>query len=533
MTQAQPSGERRRDNTDAAVRLDGITKRFPGGVIANDNVDFTVERGTVHALVGENGAGKTTLMNILYGLYSPTAGSIHVDGTERQFAGPEDAIDAGIGMIHQHFMLVDTMTVAENLVLGEEPTKWFGLRTDRQAAIEQTRALANQYGFDIDPTASIKDISVGEQQRVEILKALYRGADTLILDEPTAVLTPQEVETLLEVLDELIKQDKTVIFITHKLDEALRAADRISVLRDGELVATVPAAETTREELASMMVGREVLFDVDKAAVATGAQTLTVENLTVTDERDVTAVDDVTFGVQSGEIFGVAGVDGNGQAELIEAITGLRDPAAGTIYLNDDEITTASRGERIAAGMSYIAEDRQKRSLVMEYDLTSNALLGGQRLETFSDGALVDWDRTSDFVDDIVAEYDVRPADPSAAAVSLSGGNQQKLVVGREFERDPDLVVAAQPTRGVDVGSIEFIHDRLLELRSEGTAVLLVSSKLDEVQRLADRMAVMYDGRFTGIVDPDETTEDEIGLLMTGDRAGQDDESITEADNEW
>lgn len=528
MTQAQPAGTDRRDGTDTAVRLDSITKRFPGGVIANDDIDFAVERGTVHALVGENGAGKTTLMNILYGLYEPTAGSIHVDGTEQVFDGPEDAIEAGIGMIHQHFMLVDTMTVAENLVLGEEPTKWFGLRTDRQAAIEATRELANQYGFDIDPTALVSDISVGEQQRVEILKALYRGADTLILDEPTAVLTPQEVETLLRVLDELIKQDKTVIFITHKLDEALRAADQISVLRDGALVSTVPADETTREELASMMVGRKVLFDVAKSGLDPGSRTLAVENLTVSDDRGVSAVEDVSFGVRSGEIFGVAGVDGNGQSELIEAVTGLRMPEAGTIRLNDDEITTAPRGERIAAGMSYIAEDRQKRSLVMEYDLTSNALLGGQRLGAFSEGAFIDWDRIGEYAADVVTEYDVRPADPGADAVSLSGGNQQKLVVGREFERDPDLVVAAQPTRGVDVGSIEFIHDRLLELRDDGTAILLVSSKLEEVLQLADRMAVMYDGRFTGIVDPDETTEEEIGLLMTGDRSGRYEESLTE-----
>lgn len=523
MTQAQPSGDAFRDLAETAVAMEGITKRFPGGVIANDNVDFAVERGTIHALVGENGAGKTTLMNILYGLYSPTAGTVYIDGTPREFDGPQDAIDAGIGMIHQHFMLVDTMTVAENLVLGEEPRKWFGLKTDTETAIQETRELAAQYGFDIDPTASVHDISVGEQQRVEILKALYRGADTLILDEPTAVLTPQEVDSLLEILSELTKQGKTVIFITHKLDEALRAADQISVLRDGELVSTVPAAETTREDLATMMVGREVLLDVSKPAAQQGATTLTVDGLTVSDDRGITAVDNVSFSVQSGEIFGIAGVDGNGQSELIEAITGLRQPDAGTITLNGEEITTASRGDRIAAGMSYIAEDRHERSLVLEYDLVKNGLLGAQHLDSFSDGRLIDWEQTQAYAEEVVDGYDVRPADSAATAVSLSGGNQQKFVVGREIERDPALLVAAQPTRGVDVGSIEFIHNRLLELRSEDTAILLVSSKLEEVQRLADRMAVIYDGTFTGIVDPAETTEKEVGLLMAGEKSRTDD----------
>ena len=496
--------------------MEGVTKRFPG-VLANDDVDFAVERGTVHALVGENGAGKTTLMNILYGLYDPTEGTVHVDSQPREFDSPRDAIDAGIGMIHQHFMLVDPMTVAENLVLGVEPTKWFGLVTDEQQAVADTRELADRYGFDIDPTERVKEISVGEQQRVEILKALYRGADILVLDEPTAVLTPQEVDALFEVFDELVAEGKTIIFITHKLGEALRAADEISVLRDGELVGTVQADETTREDLATMMVGREVLLEVTSERAERGGETLTVEDLVVTDDRGVRAVDGVSFGVQAGEVFGVAGVDGNGQSELVEAVTGLRDPESGTVVLEGSDITDDSRRERVEAGVSYIAEDRQHRSLVLEYDLLRNGLLGGQTLPEFSDGQLIDWDAIRSFVDQVIEEYDVRPPDSSATARSLSGGNQQKLVVGREFERAPALMVASQPTRGVDIGSIEFVHNRLLDLRTEGVAVLLVSSKLEEVQRLADRMAVMYGGRFVDVVDPDAVTEEEVGLLMAGE----------------
>lgn len=499
-----------------AVHLDGITKRFPG-VVANDDVDFVVERGTIHALIGENGAGKTTLMNVLYGLYEPTEGTIRIDGEPVAFDDPGDAMDAGIGMIHQHFMLVDTMTVAENVVLGDEPKKWGGLATDTARAIEETRELAERYGFDVDPTERIEEISVGEQQRVEILKTLYRGADVLILDEPTAVLTPQEVEALFEVLEELIAEGKTIIFITHKLGEALDAADEISVLRDGELVGTVPTAEATQEELASMMVGRDVLLEIEKPPAQRGPPVLELAGVAVEDDRGVGAVEDASFSVHAGEVFGIAGVDGNGQTELVEAITGLRPAEAGAIGFDGTEITTQSRRDRIGAGMAYVAEDRQKRSLVMEYDLRRNGILGCQRLPAFSDGWRIDWARTEEYVDDVIEEYDVRPPDPSASARSLSGGNQQKFIVGREFERDPSLVVASQPTRGVDIGSIEFIHDRLLDLRADGKAVLLVSSKLDEVRRLSDRLAVMHDGRVVAVVDPDRTTEEELGLLMAGE----------------
>jgi simple sugar transport system ATP-binding protein len=499
-----------------AVTLEAITKRFPG-VVANDDVTLEVERGSVHALLGENGAGKTTLMNVLYGLYEPTSGQVYVDGESRGFDSPRDAIDAGVGMIHQHFMLVDPMTVAENITLGNEPRKWGGLAVDRDAARREVVELSERYGFDVDPDARIEDVSVGVQQRVEILKALYRGADVLILDEPTAVLTPQEVEELLGVLEELTAQGKTIIFITHKLGEAMQAADEITVLRDGKNVGTVDADDTTREELAELMVGREVLMEVDKAPADPGPVSLSVDGLRVTDERDVEAVSGVSFEVREGEVFGVAGVDGNGQAELIEAITGLRDPESGAVAAGETDVTDWSRRERIDAGMAYIPEDRQERGLVMEFDLVDNAILGSQHREPFASGGRIDWDATRDHAERIVEQYDVRPPDADAASGSLSGGNQQKFIVGREFERDPELVVATHPTRGVDIGSTEFIHDRLLELRDDGRAVLLVSSKLDEVQGLSDRLAVMYEGEIMDVVDPETVTEEELGLLMAGE----------------
>ncbi|MEM4780110.1 MAG: ABC transporter ATP-binding protein, partial [Halalkalicoccus sp.] len=388
--------------------------------------------------------------------------------------------------------------------------------TDR--AIRETRELAERYGFEVDPTERIEEISVGEQQRVEIVKTLYRGADVLILDEPTAVLAPQEIDALFEVLEELIAEGKTIIFITHKLGEALAAADEISVLRDGQLVGTVPAAEATREELASMMVGRDVILEIEKPPAERGRPVLGLDDLVVEDDRGVTAVDGASMTVHAGEVFGIAGVDGNGQTELVEAITGLRPAESGTISFEGREITDSSRSERIRAGMAYVAEDRQKRSLVMEYDLRRNGLLGCQRLPEFSDSWRIDWGETEEYVDRVIGKYDVRPPDPSARAHSLSGGNQQKFIVGREFERDPSLVVAAQPTRGVDIGSIEFIHNRLLDLRANRTAVLLVSSKLDEVRRLSDRLAVIHDGEVMAVVDPEAVTEEEMGLLMAGER---------------
>ncbi|WP_435333321.1 ABC transporter ATP-binding protein [Haloarchaeobius sp. TZWWS8] len=500
-----------------AIRLDGITKRFPG-VVANDDVHLSVEKGSVHALLGENGAGKTTLMNSLYGLLQPEEGDIYVHGEKQDFSSPRDAIDAGIGMIHQHFMLVDPMTIADNIVLGNEPRKFFDLVVDKEAAKRQVRELSERYGFDVNPEATVEDVSVGVQQRVEILKALYRGADILILDEPTAVLTPQEVEDLLAVIEELTDQGKTVIFITHKLSEAMHAADEVTVLRDGKSIATVSTDDVTREELAEMMVGREVLLEVDAPPMDPGETGLAVENVTVTDADGIDQVDDVSFEVRDGEIFGIAGVDGNGQAELVEAITGLRTANEGRIRTHEGDITSHTRRQRIDDGMAYIPEDRHERGLVMDFDLVENSLLGSQHDEPYARNGRIDWDVVDDHTEDIIQKYDVRPPNPSAEAHSLSGGNQQKFIVGREFARDPSVVVATHPTRGVDIGSTEFIHEQLLELRSQGRAVLLVSSKLDEVRQLSDRLGVMYEGELMDVVDPDETSEEEIGLLMAGER---------------
>ncbi|MFB6112124.1 MAG: ABC transporter ATP-binding protein [Halobacteriaceae archaeon] len=494
-----------------AVRLTDITKRFPG-VIANDHVDLTVEDGSVHAILGENGAGKSTLMKILYGLYQPDEGTIEIDGEPKEFDSPQDAIEAGIGMIHQHFKLVEPLTVAQNVTLGSEPRDTMGVATDTGAAREAVRDLASQYGFDIDPSERIEEISVGEQQRVEILKSLYRGSEILILDEPTAVLTPQEVEGLFEVIEELRDQGKTIIFITHKLGEAMEAASEITVLRDGKNVGTVDAKATTREELAKLMVGREVVLETQKRPHDAGDTVLSVENLTVTDRKGRPEVDDLSFTVQAGEIFGIAGVDGNGQGELAEAITGLTDIDDGTIRFRGDDISAMSRRERIDIGTAYIPEDRQKRGLVMDFNLAENALLGAQHHLKFGERNA---DREG--AADIIETYDVETRGVDSIADSLSGGNQQKFIVGREFEREPEFIFAAHPTRGLDVGSIEFIHDRLLEFREDDRAVLLVSSKLDELQQLADRLAVIYEGEFVDIVDPDEVTEQDLGLMMAGE----------------
>jgi simple sugar transport system ATP-binding protein len=465
-------------------------------------------------------------MNVLYGLYEPDEGEVYVDGRRGEFDSPRDAIDAGIGMIHQHFMLIDTMSVTENIVLGNEPRKWGGLAVDRAASREAVVELSERYGFDVDPDAVLEDVSVGVQQRVEILKALYRGADTLILDEPTAVLTPQEVDELYAVIDELTDQGKTIIFITHKLGEAMHAADAITVLRDGRNVGTVDADDTTREELAELMVGREVILEADKRPSEPGDVALSVSDLRVRDDRDIEQVSGLDLAVREGEILGIAGVDGNGQSELIEAITGLQSIESGTVRLGRTDVTDRSRRTRIREGMAYIPEDRQRTGLVMSYDLVENGLLGSQRDAGFAPEGRIDWRGTRDHVERLIESYDVRPPDPDATAESLSGGNQQKFVVGRELLRDPDVVVASHPTRGVDVGSIEFIHDQLLDLRADGKAVLLVSSKLDEVRQLSDRLAVIHEGEFVAVVDPDEITEEQLGLLMAGEQP----ESVPEAE---
>jgi len=512
--------ESTRTDSPTAVEMTGITKRF-GDVVANDGVDFRLERGTVHALLGENGSGKTTLMSVLYGLYDEDAGTIRVDGEPREFDTPRDAMDAGIGMIHQHFQLVEPMTVLQNVILGHEPTE--NGFVDEAAAREEIEAISSRYDFDVDRhlDTPVQDLDLGVRQRVEIVKSLYRGAEVLVLDEPTAVLTPQEVEGLFDVMAELTADGRSLIFITHKLDEALRAADDVTVLRDGEAVGTVDAAGTTEQELARMMVGREVLFERRERTTEPGDPVLAAEGLRVRDDRDLERVRGVDLTVREGEILGIAGVQGNGQTELVEAVTGLRSVEDGTVRFHGDDVTGTSRRSRIESGIAYVPEDRQAEGLVQDYDLVKNALLGNQTIAPFVSRGLVDWPTVRGHAADIVEEYDVQPPNPRAEAASLSGGNQQKFIVGREIEHDPDVMVASHPTRGVDIGSIEFIHDRLLDLREEGLAILFVSSKLEEIRKLSDRIAVMYEGEFVDVVDPEAVTEEELGLLMAGHDPGE------------
>jgi simple sugar transport system ATP-binding protein len=502
-----------------AVQLQGITKRFPGGVVANDDIDLEIEQGSVHVLLGENGAGKTTLMNVLYGLYEPTAGTVHINDEPVSFETPQDAITHGVGMIHQHFTLVDPMTMLENIALGWEPVRYGGLAVDTDAIETEIRDLSDRYGFDIAEHmhTPVEQLSVGAQQRVEVVKTLYRGADIFIFDEPTSVLTPQEADQLFDVFSELTAQGKTIIFISHKLDEVLAAADRITVLRDGRKIDTLDAEGATQDQLASKMVGRDVLLSADKQSVDRGEPLLSVADCSVDDDHGMRKVDGIDLTVHEGEIFGIAGVDGNGQTELVEAITGLRSQTAGTVSIRGTDVSERSRRERIEMGLSYIPGERQEQALVLDFSLTQNAVLGSQHHDQFRHGRGIDWAAVREHTDRIIETYDVRPPDPTANARSLSGGNQQKFVVGREFLRDPDLVIAAHPTRGVDVGSMEFIHEQLLALCEQGVAVLLVSASLDEVTSLSDRIGVMHDGSFVDVVKPESVTKDQLGLLMAGE----------------
>ncbi|HUK95282.1 MAG TPA: ABC transporter ATP-binding protein [Gaiellaceae bacterium] len=497
------------------LELRGITKRFPG-VLANDHVDFDLRPGEVHALLGENGAGKSTLMNILYGLYHPDEGEIQIKGEAVRIHSPKDAIERGIGMVHQHFMLIPVMTVVENIVLAAEPTR-ARVVLDYAAAREEVTALAEQFGFAIDPDARIEEITVGQQQRVEILKALYRHADILILDEPTAVLTPQEAQELFGILRNLVDEGMSVIFITHKLHEVLEVADRITVLRRGKRVDTVPRRGATEEGLARMMVGREVLLRVEKGPATPGKPVLAVEDLWVLDDRDLEAVRGVSFEVHSGEIVGIAGVDGNGQSELVEALSGLRRAAGGVIRVGGEDVTHASAHRMLRLGLGHIPEDRHRRGLVLRFTLAENLALHdfdrppNSRLGWLFVDRIVRWARG------LLQQFDVRGGGPKTLASSLSGGNQQKVVLARELARDPLLLLAAQPTRGLDVGAIEFVHRRLIEARDAGEAVLLTSLELDEILSLSDRILVMYEGRIVGEYPPD-TTPEELGIAMTGGR---------------
>ncbi len=498
------------------LELRGITKAFPG-VLANDHINLTLEEGEIHALLGENGAGKTTLMNILYGLYSPDEGEIFVRGRRVEIRSPGDAIALGIGMVHQHFMLVPVLTVTENVMLGVESVK-NGLFLDRAAAAQRIREISRQHGLEVDPDALVKTLPVGVQQRVEIIKLLYRQADILIMDEPTAVLTPQEVEELFKVLRSLAAQGKSIIFITHKLKEVMAIADRITVLRNGRVVGTTTPSQTTEEQLASMMVGREVLLRVNKAPARPGETVLEVENLEVLDDRGNPAVWGVSFEVRAGEVLGIAGVQGNGQTELVEALTGLRTPLAGRVRILGKEFTSAHPRWILEQGIAHVPEDRQRDGLVLSFPVAENLVLNTYYIPPFARRGVLEQEVILTVAEQRAREFDIRTPSILTPVANLSGGNQQKVIVAREFSRPIRLLIAAQPTRGLDVGSIEYIHRRIIEKRDEGCGVLLVSPELDEVMSLSDRIAVMYEGRIMDILPADQATREEIGLLMAGVR---------------
>ncbi|WP_035142736.1 ABC transporter ATP-binding protein [Schnuerera ultunensis] len=491
-----------------------ITKKF-GDFVANDNIDLIVHKGEIHALLGENGAGKTTLMNVLYGLYEPTSGEIFINGKKVEVTNPNVAIKNGIGMVHQHFMLVDNFTVVENIILGMETTNKFGI-IDINKATKEVEELSKKYGLYVDPNAKIEDISVGMQQRVEILKALYRGADILILDEPTAVLTPQEIEEIIQIMKNLTEQGKTIIIITHKLKEIKQSADYCTIIRRGKKIDTVRVDNVTEEELASMMVGREISFKVDKKDPEIGEVILEIDNLMLKDNRGLNTVKGLSLKLHKGEILGIAGVDGNGQSELVEGLTGLRNIENGKVLLEGRDITNLSPKEIMESGMSHIPEDRQRRGLVLDFTVAENMILENYHKGPFSKKGRLNHKNISKFAVELIDKFDVRPRNDKQMAGALSGGNQQKVILAREITNDPEVLLAVQPTRGLDVGAIEYVHRYLVDQRDRGKAVLLVSFELEEIMNLSDRIAVIYDGKIVDIVDGKNADERTIGYLMAG-----------------
>lgn len=496
------------------LELKGITKRFPG-VLANDHIDLTLEEGEIHALLGENGAGKTTLMNILYGLYQPDEGEIMVRGKRVLVHSPSDAITAGVGMVHQHFMLVPVFTVTENVMLGEENVRYGGV-LDRKVAAEKIRQISDQYNLQVDPNAYVEDLPVGVQQRVEIIKLLYREANILILDEPSAVLTPQEVEELFKIMHSLVDQGKSIIFITHKLKEVLEIADKITVIRRGKVIGATTPADADQNLLAEMMVGREVQLEVEKSPYKPGAETLEVKDLVVLGQHRKVAVDGVSFQVHAGEVLGVAGVQGNGQTELVEALTGLRSIQSGQLLIGEQEFANATPRKITELGVAHVPEDRQRDGLVLPFPVADNLMLNTYYLPPFARGPILQEAAITRSAETLIKEFDIRTPGPRTAAGSLSGGNQQKVIVAREFSRPIKLLIASQPTRGLDVGSIEYIHGRLLQKRDEGCAVLLISTELDEILGLSDRIAVMYRGKIVETLLASDATKEGLGLLMAG-----------------
>lgn len=502
-------------NSEYAVQMHGITKVF-GTFKALDDVDLDVRKQSVHAILGENGAGKSTLMNVLYGLYSADEGEVFLNGKHVDISNPNDAIAQGIGMVHQHFMLVDNFTVTENIVLGDEVTSFAGV-LDPKKAREKVLEIVNEYGFDVDPDAKIEDITVGMQQRVEILKALYRGADTLILDEPTAVLTPQEIEKLIQIMRDLVSKGKTIIIITHKLKEIMSSADECTIIRRGKYMGTVDVSKTNETELANKMVGRNVNLHVDKKPAKPGEVLLSIRDLHVKDERGIEQVNGLNLEVRAGEIVGLAGIDGNGQRELADAINALVKPESGTIAIRGEEIQATTPRNVINHSVATIPSDRQRWGLVLPFSVAENTVLERHGEERFGKGISLDYSKVNEFAKELVEEFDIRPAGCfDHAAGGLSGGNQQKVIIAREVSGEPDVLIAIQPTRGLDVGAIEFVHKALIRERDRGAAILLISLELDEVMDVSDRIAVIYAGQIVGEFEQGAITEEQAGLLMAG-----------------